>query len=115
MAERFSTAVVVADGLQTRYLRCGAGHTVVLLGGDSRLATELAACCRVIVPEIPPGLDTDGFVLWLRSVFDGLGITEAAIVASAEFADAARAFAAEEPERVKGVVGVGEAIEHLFG
>lgn len=114
MSARITNAVVLADGLETRYLRCGAGRTVVLVGGDSRLAIELAAFCRVIAPEVPPGIEPVSFVPWLRSVFDGLGISESAIVATAEFAEAARTFAAEEPERVRGVVAAGGAMEHLF-
>jgi hypothetical protein len=115
MVQRITTAVVVADGLETRYLRCGAGRTVVLVARDNRLAIELAASCRVIAPEVPPGMGADSFVLWLRSVFDGLGITAAAIVTTPEFAEAARIFASEEPERVNGVVGAGEAIERFIG
>ena len=103
MLERIATAVVMADGLETRYLRCGAGQTVVLVGGDRRLAITLATTCRVIAPQVPPRLPMNDLVTWLRGVFDGLGIAEASIVATPEFAELAHAFAAAESERVTGV------------
>jgi pimeloyl-ACP methyl ester carboxylesterase len=91
-------ATVTANGLETRYLRCGAGPTVVLLGGDADLAESLGQGFRVLAMEARDEAD------WLRGVFDGLGIGDAVLLATPRFAERAQLFAAEEPERVRGVV-----------
>jgi pimeloyl-ACP methyl ester carboxylesterase len=100
--DRVSTAVVMANGVETTYRRCGSGRTVLLLGASEAIALALGASFRVIVPEVPFRL-LDA-AEWLGGVCDGLGIAEAVIIATPALTDAASRFAQEAPDRVKGVI-----------
>ncbi|HEY7683213.1 MAG TPA: hypothetical protein VH879_11265 [Gemmatimonadales bacterium] len=105
-ADRVTTAVVMADGVATRYRRSGSGPTVVVLGAEP-VVEPLARSYRVIVPEVPPHLsDTTagGRARWLSGVFDGLGIDVAVIVTAPVLAGAVALFAGGAPDRVKGVL-----------
>ncbi len=101
-----ASAVVMADGVATRYRRCGAGPTVVVLGAVGGL-DALARSYRLIVPEVPPdasSIPAGRLTHWLSGVFDGLGIDVAVIVADASLAGLVAPFAAEAADRVRGVV-----------
>ncbi len=102
--DRISTAMVMANGLATVYRRWGSGRTVLLLGASEAVALALGDWFRVIVPELPLGLSDIGAARWLGGVCEGLGIAEAAIVATPASRDAASQFAQEAPDRVKGVI-----------
>ena len=102
--DRISTAMVMANGLATVYRRWGSGRTVLLLGASEAVALALGDWFRVIVPELPLGLSGLGAARWLGGVCEGLGIAEAAIVATPASRDAASQFAQEAPDRVKGVI-----------
>jgi|SRR5882724_9039949 len=103
-----STASLLADGIETRYLRTGAGPTVPLIhpGGTAEddLVLALARRFRVIVPDLPEDGSHPAPPDWLRGVFDGLGIAEAAIVTCPAQVEPVAAFARQEPDRVKGTV-----------
>ena len=124
MPARISIAVVMADGVATTYRRYGSGRTVLLLGGSEAMALALSASFRVIVPEPPVRFSGAGAADWLGGVCDGLGIGEAAIVATPALRDVASQFAQAAPERVKGVIiadsatldvaGLQAAVEHSF-
>lgn len=105
-AGRFTVAVVMADGVATRYRRCGVGPTVVVLGAEP-VVDALPGSFKVIAPEVPLHLsDTSagGRARWLSGVFDGLGIDVAVIVTTPMLADAVALFADGAPDRVKGVI-----------
>src|SRR5256885_13764769 len=102
--DRISTAMVMANGLATVYRRWGSGRTVLLLGASEAVAIALGDWFRVIVPELPLGLSDLGAARWLGGVCEGLGIAEAAIVASPALQDAASRFAQDAPDRVRGVI-----------
>ena len=105
-ADRVTTAVVMADGVATRYRRCGAGPTVVVLGAEL-VVDALARSYRVIRPAVPPHLsDTIAGerARWLSGVFDGIGIDVAVVVTTPILADAVALFAEGAPDRVKGVI-----------
>ena len=76
----------------------------MLLGASEAVALALGDWFRVIVPELPLGLSGLGAARWLGGVCEGLGIAEAAIVATPASRDAASQFAQEAPDRVKGVI-----------
>ena len=76
----------------------------MLLGASEAVALALADWFRVIVPELPLGLSGLGAARWLGGVCEGLGIAEAAIVASPALRDAASRFAQDVPDRVRGVI-----------
>lgn len=105
-------AEVHADGVRAPYLRAGAGHPVVVLvpPGDAapawpaiaeRIAERAADRCRIIAPEVAP--EPAELDCWLRAFLDGLGVGGATLVVGATLADAARDFAAREPDRVASV------------
>ena len=96
--------MVMADGLATIYRRWGSGRTVLLLGVSEAIALALGDSFRVIVPELPLGFPDGGAARWLGGVCEGLGIAEAAIVATPASGDAASQFAQEAPDRVRGVI-----------
>src|SRR5437773_12268859 len=102
--DRISTAMVMANGLATVYRRWGSGRTVLLLGASEAVALALGDWFRVIVPELPLGLSGLGAARWLGGVCEGLGIAEAAIVATPASSDAALQFAHDAPDRVRGVI-----------
>src|SRR6266566_1474876 len=102
--DRISTAMVMADGLATIYRRWGSGRTVLLLGVSEVIALGLGDSFRVIVPVLPLGFPDGGAARWLGGVCEGLGIAEAAIVATPASRDAASQFAQEAPDRVRGVI-----------
>jgi pimeloyl-ACP methyl ester carboxylesterase len=114
----------MADGVGTRYRRCGVGPTVVVLEAEP-VVDALAGSFRVIAPEAPLHLaDTTaaGRARWLSGVFDGLGIEVAVIVTTPMLADAVGLFADGAPDRVKGVVlaagdpaGTRAAVGRCFG
>jgi len=104
MSNRFSIAVVMADGVATTYRRWGSGRIVVLLGASESVALGLGDSFRVIVPELPLGLSDAGTVRWLGGVYEGLGIAEAVIVAVPALRNAATRFAQDAPDRVRGVL-----------
>ena len=97
-------AEVRAGDRVTRYFRAGAGRVVLLLrpvaaaAEWAAAAAELAARCRVIVPDIPEAPD---FTAWLGDFLDGLGLESVTILADPALGGAAREFAALEPERVR--------------
>lgn len=125
MPHRISTALVLANGIATPYTRCGAGPTVLLLGGPEAIALALSEWFRVIVPEVPFDFSGVDAVRWLGGVYEGLGIAEAAIVAGPALIDAAMGFSQAAPDRVKGVIvadfansdvaEVRRAVEQAFG
>ncbi len=96
-------AEVRAGDRVTRYLRAGAGRVVLLLRPApaaaewAAAAAELAARCRVIVPDDPEAPD---FTAWLGDFLDGLGLDEVIVLADPVLGEAAREFAALEPDRV---------------
>jgi hypothetical protein len=104
MANRISTAVILANGIATPYWRSGSGPVVVLLDAPETIALALSEWFRVIVPEVPSDFDGVDPVRWLGGVYEGLGIAEAAIVAVPALIDAATGFAQAAPDRVKGVI-----------
>ena len=101
--DRISTAMVMADGLATIYRRWGSGRTLLLLGVSEASALALGDSFRVIVPELPLDYSDPGAARWLGGVCEGLGIAEAAIVATPALRDAALQFAHDAPDRVRGV------------
>lgn len=96
-------AEVRAGDRVTRYLRAGAGRVVLLLrpapvaAAWASAAAELAARCRVIVPDIPEAPD---LTAWLGDFLDGLGLDRVTVLADPALGEAAREFAALEPDRV---------------
>lgn len=103
-------AVLSAGGVETAYLRVGAGAPVVVLragaadGAASPLVLALADRFRVLAPVPPAGLagrGDDAFAAWLRDVLDGLGVDGATIVAEGAMAPPALAFALADPLRVR--------------
>lgn len=122
--DRISTAMVMANGLATPYRRWGSGRTVLLLGTSEATAVALGDSFRVILPELPLGFSALAAAEWLGGVYEGLGITEAAIVATPVLAAAAWQLRQEAPERVKGIfivdistpnaAGLREAVRRSF-
>jgi len=104
MANRISTAVILANGIATPYWRSGSGPVVLLLGAPQEIASALSEWFRVIVPDAPADFSAVDAVRWLGGVYEGLGIAEAAIVAVPALIDAATGFAQADPDRVKGVI-----------
>jgi len=106
MANRITTAVILANGIATPYWRSGSGPVVVLLGAPppETVALALSEWFRVIVPEVPSDFEGLDAVRWLGGVYEGLGIAEAAIVAVPALKEAATGFAQVAPDRVKGVI-----------
>ena len=104
MANRISTAVVMANGVATTYRRWGSGPTVVLLGVSDGIGLALGAAYRVIVPDVPLQFSELGAAGWLCGVYEGLGIAEATIVTTPALRDAALSVARDAPDRVKGVI-----------
>lgn len=102
--DRISTAMVMADGLATIYRRWGSGRTLLLLGVSEAIALALGDSFRVIVPELPLDYSDPGATRWLGGVCEGLGIAEAAILATPALRDAALQFAHDAPDRVRGVI-----------
>lgn len=105
-ASHIATARVMAEGVLTRYRRCGSGPTVVLLERGQDHFEPLIEHFRVIAPEVPiwrPGPE------WLRGVFDGLGINLAVIACEPSCRQLASDFAEQDPDRVRGVVSLDEA------
>src|SRR5207247_11425695 len=102
--DRISTAMVMADGLATIYRRWGSGRTLLLLGVCEAIALALGASFRVIVPELPLGFPGGGAARWLSRLCAGLGIAEAAIVASPELRDASSRSAQGVTDRARGVI-----------
>ena len=102
--DRISTAMVMADGLATIYRRWGSGRTLLLLGVSEASALALGDSFRVIVPELPLDYSDPGAARWLGGVCEGLGIAEAAIVATPALRDAALQFAHDAQDRVRGVI-----------
>lgn len=105
---RVCSAVVMADGVATRYRRRGVGPTVVVLGLEA-VEPILAPSYRVIAPEMPPtlhlpGTTVEGRARWLAGIFDGLGIDVAVIVCAEELAGTAERFANRASGRVMGVI-----------
>jgi len=100
---RVSTAMVMVNGLATPYRRWGSGPTVLLLGTAEATAVALASSFRVIVPELPLGFSEPGAAEWLGGIYEGLGITKAAIVTTCDLARAAGQLHHEAPERVTGI------------
>jgi hypothetical protein len=138
LSGRYSVATVLADGIETRYVRTGVGPTVVLVRplDDRRdrdletLGFELAQRFRLIVPTVPAALnppDTSGrsTVRWLRGLLDGIGLADSAIVlVDRDMAHPALELARQEPDRLRGVVilddlrtpaAVATAVAGLFG
>ena len=105
-------AVLCAGGVETTYVRVGAGATVLVLRATDRedapspLVLALADRFRVIAPLRPAALagrGDDAFAAWLRDLLDGLGIDGATILAEGAVAPAALAFALADPLRVRRV------------
>jgi len=103
-------AVLTAGGVETAYVRVGAGAPVVVLragdddGAPSPLVLALADRYRVLAPVRPAALagqGDDAFAAWLRDVLDGLGVDGATIVAEGAMAPPALAFALADPMRVR--------------
>lgn len=73
-------AVVQVGALETRYLRCGRGPSVVLLLADAPdpgAVARLAADHRVIIPTPPvPPLAPGDLERWLRGLIEGLGLEQ---------------------------------------
>ena len=118
-------AEVHAGGTRTRYLRAGAGPTLLLLHGAGERAEvwtlwieRLASRFRVLAPDrrwrsrrrgpLPPG-EAAARGTWLRDFLDGLGVETVRIVASGEGAEIAERFAAKYPERVTALLRVDPA------
>lgn len=106
-------ATVIANGIETHYLRCGAGRTIVALGLTRSEIDTLARSCRVIAPEV---IDSEAC---LRSFLDGLGLNEVAVVATRDLAELAQGCADADPDRVKGVISANQpdlvaAVSRLF-
>jgi pimeloyl-ACP methyl ester carboxylesterase len=113
-------AEVHAGPARTRYLRAGAGATLLLLHGAGERPegwlswiAPLAAHFRVLAPDLAGGgsppfdpADATAGCVWLRDFLDGLGVESVHIVARAEGAAVAARFAAAYPERVGEVVWV---------
>jgi pimeloyl-ACP methyl ester carboxylesterase len=108
-------ASVHAGGTTTNYLRAGSGDVVVLLGESfsdpeiDPLVAVLASAHRVVIPELAcpkraNGTPAVAFSSWLRSFLDGLGVTQASIVARDGTALAALAFALTDADRVSRLV-----------
>lgn len=108
-------AAVDVGTVTTHYLRGGTGDLVVLLGDPSErpdldpLFGALAASYRVVAPELTrPGTATGApelsFSTWLRGFLDGLGASEASVVARDASALAALAFALADADRVRKLV-----------
>src|SRR5688500_7363396 len=108
-------ASVCAGGLTTSYLRAGAGPLVVALGlrfedvATNPMIGLVADHHRVVVPDLQSvrsdgGMHTVEFTEWLRAFLDGLGADDVVLVASAEVAPAAVAFARIDSDRVRRVV-----------
>ena len=100
---RVSIAMVMANGLATPYRRWGSGRTVLLLGTSEATAVALGGAFRVIVPELPLGFSEPAAADWLGGIYEGLGITQAAIVTTYALARAAGQLQHEVPERVTGI------------
>src|SRR4051812_19608315 len=92
---RLSYATVLADRTETRYLRTGAGPTVVVLrpvplhpdAGADPLVTALAGQFKIIVPDFSAAiderpLDRAATVTRIRGVLDGLGVNRALLLVS---------------------------------
>jgi pimeloyl-ACP methyl ester carboxylesterase len=110
-----ATASVHAGGTTTHYLRAGTGDVVVLLGESftdpdlDPVVSALASGHRVVIPELAclrraNGTPVVAFSSWLRSFLDGLGVTQASIVARDGAALAALAFALTDADRVSRLV-----------
>src|SRR5437667_11430246 len=107
--DRISTAMVMADGLAPIYRRWGSGRTLLLLGVSEAIALALGDSFRVIVPELPLDYSDPGAARWRGGGCEGLGIAEAAIVATPAWRDAALQFAHEAPDRVRAAIIAGSS------
>ena len=118
MASETSQAVLIVGTTETIYWRAGTGKPVMLLfrgGLADRTAAVLfellAEKHRVFLPVEPTtaAVRLGGFPVWLRGVIDGLGTLRVTLVADEPLADAALAFALDDPDRVAGLVTVRRA------
>lgn len=83
-------ASVSAGGVDTAYLRVGAGRPILLVtlvtldaalaAGLEALAGSLAPYGRVIVPLAPAPPDAPGRAAWLGDFLDGVGVTALRLV-----------------------------------
>jgi hypothetical protein len=134
---RTSQATVLADRIETRYLRAGCGPTVVVLRPTplpadlalDPLVAALAGQFKIIVPEFPSTIagkpaDEAGTVSWICGVLDGLGVTQALVLVSWQLSWLAAALRCEDPDRVQGIAilledghpeSVREAVGGFFG
>lgn len=107
---RVVEGVLQAGAVVTPYARAGRGAAVLLLRdapvaelAACRILVGLAAAFRVTAAGPPPG-DRAG---WLRNLIDGLGLDRPWLVADPSLGGWAREFAADHPERVRGVALLG--------
>jgi pimeloyl-ACP methyl ester carboxylesterase len=123
-------AMVQTPDAETFYHRAGAGEALLLLvagGADcaagGALLARLSRVARVYAPDAMP--EADGRVRcgaqivagasWLGSLIDALGIERPTIVADADFAAIALAFACSDPERVARVLPAHEVADRPDG
>jgi pimeloyl-ACP methyl ester carboxylesterase len=122
-------AEVHAGVARTRYLRAGAGPTIVLLHGAGENAEvwttwigRLATHFRVLAPDADavvggeagratsPNVEPRTLTIWLRDFLDGLGVESVSFLARGEGTEVAARFTAEYPERVSEVLFVARSL-----
>ena len=82
-------ALVETDGVETTYVRAGAGEPVVVLRASATPAEhdpfieQLAQEYRVFAPDLACAESAPCFRGWLRGVIEGLGLEEPRLIVTA--------------------------------
>jgi hypothetical protein len=107
-------ALVQIGAVVVPCVRAGRGSTVLVLGAgpldrlaESPVFRQLSRASRAIGAVPPAGCEWT----WLRDLIDGLGIERTKVVADRTLAELVQRFADECPDRLEGVVCMGEPSE----
>ena len=89
MANGTVEAIVQTEGIETTYVRAGAGAPVVLLRASETPAehdpvvAQLAREFRVFAPDLSCSAGAQCFSGWLRGLIEGLGLEEPRLIVTA--------------------------------
>ena len=90
MSSRTIEALVQTDGVETTYVRAGAGAPVIVLracaipAASDPVIEQLAREFRVFAPDLCCAENAPNFSEWLRGLIEGLGLEEPRVVVTAD-------------------------------